>query len=593
MENYAISTQGLTKRFKKLTAIDGVNIGVKKGEIFGLVGPDGAGKTTTIQMLCGIMTPSAGAANVAGVDIIKEPGALGGRIGYMSEGFSLYGSLSIGENIDFFSELYQVGKEERFERKEKLLKFSRLTKFVNRHAEKLSGGMKKKLALSCTLMYSPEILFLDEPTTGVDPVSRREFWNIMHDFISEGVTVFVCTPYMDEAERCDRVALMYQGHILKCDTPQHLKSSLNNNLLAVRTNALRQTVEIFRQNSNYGQVEIFGEELHLTVEDAAKEKKQVLSFLQTNGIQVIDIREIIPSLEDIFVTSINEESKDNDGLNNQRKEIGTYNYTRSINDTNTNSVEVKDLSKRFGDFIAVNNVSFKVRKGEIFGFLGPNGSGKSTTIKMLCGLHKPTSGNAYITGYNIADRAREVKSRIGYMSQKFSLYNDLTAEENIDFYAGIYGLTGAVLKERKSWVLEMAGLTGQENVITSDLSGGWKQRLALGCSILHQPEILFLDEPTSGVDPIARRQFWDLIYQLSDQGVTVFVTTHYMDEAEHCHRIAIIYYGNMIALGSPAQLKSEHSAGDISEVGTAQFSMEDLFISLIEAEDLKESRSSL
>lgn len=307
------------------------------------------------------------------------------------------------------------------------------------------------------------------------------------------------------------------------------------------------------------------------VDKAGEELPRVTDLLRNYGIEIVTAREIMPSLEDIFVSSINqEENLSHLSLIAQQPMIqanpNILARALPFPGDNSYSVELDHLTKKFDDFTAVNQVSLQVNKGEIFGFLGPNGSGKSTTIKMLCGLLPPTSGQARVVGLDIDKENRKLKARIGYMSQKFSLYNDLTARENIEFYAGVYGLKGAPLEERKQWVLKMAGLSGKENTVTRDLSGGWKQRLALGCAILHQPEVLFLDEPTSGVDPIARRQFWDLIYQLSDQGVTVFVTTHYMDEAEHCHTIALIYYGNMIALGKPSRLKEENLVGELLEI---------------------------
>ncbi len=235
-------------------------------------------------------------------------------------------------------------------------------------------------------------------------------------------------------------------------------------------------------------------------------------------------------------------------------------------DSNKNAVQVDGLAKRFGDFVAVDDVSFQVGTGEIFGFLGPNGAGKSTTIRMLIGVLRPTEGQGVVAGYNIFTEPEEIKTQIGYMSQKFSLYEDLTVEENIDFYSGIYRIERARRRQRKEWVIDMAGLQQHRDSRTGILSGGWKQRLALGCAILHEPPIIFLDEPTAGVDPVSRRQFWDLIYELSGQGVTVFVTTHYMDEAEYCDRIGLIYHGRLIATGTPKQLKTEYMQDDVLEV---------------------------
>jgi len=579
MQQYAITASNLTKKYGRNVAVNGISLEVKKGEIFGLVGPDGAGKTTTIQMLCGVKTITSGSASVSGVDVVHRPDRLGGRIGHMTEGFSLYGALTVEENIDYFADLYRVPAELRRERKAQLLDFSRLMKFADRPAEKLSGGMKKKLALCCALIYSPEVVFLDEPTTGVDPVSRRDFWKIIYNFLSAGITVFVSTPYMDEAERCDRVALMREGRILKCDAPQKLKQALSGSLLSITAQPLRAAVSLLR--GAYNEVQIFGEDLHLMVSDPASEQSVIRDYLTNNGVVVESVRQTEPSLEDIFVTEIAALSGAASQPKSRTETTGTEREELPSKDDGY-AVEVAGLSKRFGDFTAVNEISFRVKKGEIFGFLGPNGSGKSTTIRMLCGLLPPTSGRATVAGFDIDREAKRLRPRIGYMSQKFSLYQDLTAEENIDLYAGIYGLRGGGKKRRKQWVLEMAGLAGREGVRAKDLSSGWKQRLALGCAIMHEPEVLFLDEPTSGVDPVARRRFWDLIYELSAQGVTVFVTTHYMDEAEHCNSIGLIHEGDLIALGSPKTLKEQRLVGELLEV---PLTLEELFVALIEAED--------
>jgi ABC-2 type transport system ATP-binding protein len=592
MTNLVIQAQGLTRHYGKLEAVRGIDLAVRQGEIFGLVGPDGAGKTTTIQMLTGILTPTSGEARVAGVDVVRQADHLGGKIGYMSEGFTLYGTLSVEENLDFFADLYGVPTDFRHERKAQLLQFARLEEARHRRAEHLSGGMKKKLALACTLMYSPQVLFLDEPTTGVDPVSRRDFWKILYDWLQagEGLTIFVSTPYMDEAERFDRVALMHQGRFIATDTPLALKARLNGEMLDLKAEPQATALQVLKSTEGVSHVQVFGERLHLLVPagNGAAKLSNMEATLAAAGVTLLDRRQSEPSLEDVFVASIprqrptgqvGEQSADSE---KQIPEIGTQSSpinpldgmdaTASIAATgiqspdDTYAVNVEKLTRRFGDFTAVDGISFNVRSGEIFGFLGPNGSGKTTTIRMLTGLLPPTSGSGSVAGFDILREQARIKPEIGYMSQKFSLYGDLTVAENIDFYAGVYNVPRKRRAERKAWVLDMAGLRGKEGLLTRDLSGGWKQRLALGCAILHQPRILFLDEPTSGVDPISRRAFWDLIYELSAQGVTIFVTTHYMDEAEHCHTLGLLYYGQIIALGSPAEMKANMKAGQMLEI---------------------------
>lgn len=557
-----IETRGLSRKFKQVLAVEDLNLSIRKGELFGLVGPDGAGKTTTIQMLCGVLAPSAGYAQVLGFDTVKETERIRGKIGYMSEGFSLYGSLTVGENIGFFADLYKVPHEERRKRREELLRFSRLAEFVDRPAENLSGGMKKKLALCCTLIYSPEILLLDEPTLGVDPVSRREFWKILHDFRQEGITIFVTTPYLDEAERCDRVALLNRGKVVISDSPANLRKTLQGKMLDLKVHPQGKALKILRESPEVLDVQVFGERLHTRVTDSLSPKESLESYLGSQQIRLLDFREGAPSLEDVYVSALAAGGSGNTGA----PQATPLHPEPDRMKEDKVAVSLERLYKTFGKFTAVNNLTLSVRQGEIFGFLGPNGSGKSTTIKMLTGLLRPTSGRATVNGFDVAAEAPRLKADIGYMSQKFSLYGDLTVEENINLYAGIYNVKGARLKARKEWVLRMAGLAGKESNLTRSLSGGWKQRLALGCAVIHEPKILFLDEPTSGVDPIARRYFWDLIYELAGLGVTVFVTTHYMDEAEHCHKLGFIYNGNLIALGSPGELKGNKVQGELLEV---------------------------
>ncbi|MFV1858523.1 MAG: ATP-binding cassette domain-containing protein, partial [Anaerolineales bacterium] len=558
---------------KSLEAVRGLDLAVRRGEIFGLVGPDGAGKTTTIQMLCGILAPSSGQASVAGVDVVNDAQALGGVIGYMSEGFTLYGSLSVEENIDFFADLYRVPPETAAERKKQLLRFARLEQARGRRAEHLSGGMKKKLALACALIYRPQVLFLDEPTTGVDPVSRQDFWKILSEFLAEGITIFVSTPYMDEAERCNRVALMRRGQIIASDTPSALKEMISGVAVEMTAEPQARAVAHLRQVPGVDQVQVFGERLHLLLRDGPDLVDKLPAQLAEAGVTVGEFRTTSPSLEDVFIAAIEDQRaaeaprRPPAPMPENGNGLAKAPRSGSISDvSNDLAVRAEGLTRRFDSFTAVDNVSFEVRRGEIFGFLGPNGSGKTTTIRMLCGLLDPSGGSAMVAGFDVGSQRVAMKPYIGYMSQKFSIYNDLTVDENIRFFGEVYNLPQARLAKRRAWVLEMAGLIGKEHLLTRDLSGGWKQRLALGCAILHEPEIVFLDEPTSGVDPVSRREFWDLIFALSVQGVTVFITTHYMDEAEHCNELGLLYQGRLIARGSPAQLRASMKTGSLIEV---------------------------
>ena len=468
----AIEIRGLTRRFGDVTAVDGLTLDVPRGKLFGLVGPDGAGKTTTLRMLAGVLRPTAGDALVDGDSIARDPEAVKHRIAYMSQRFGLYTDLTVRENILFYADLYQVPEAERPGRLERLYHFSQLGQFEDRLAGKLSGGMKQKLSLCCALIHHPAILLLDEPTFGVDPISRRELWSIIRDNVAEGMTVLVTTSTPEEADRCDDVALLDQGRVIPGKRP-------------------------------VAPPPLVHPESHLTAELAVK---------------------------------------------------------------------VDQLTRRFGDFVAVDHISFGVAQGEVFGFLGPNGAGKTTTIKMLTGLLAPTGGSGEVAGHDIRTDTEWIKRRIGYMSQLFSLYNDLTVDENIEFFAGLYEVKGERYTARRDWILDMAGLREHRKRLTGELPLGWKQRLALGTAMIHEPPILFLDEPTSGVDPLSRRNFWDLIYGLADQGTTVFVSTHYMEEAEYCHRIALMNRGRLIALDEPADLKAS--------VGAA--TLEEAFITLVE-----------
>jgi len=564
----AIEASGLQKKYENVLAVSGLDLRIERGEMFGLVGADGAGKSTTIRMLCTLVLPSAGEARILGMDTVKQAGNIKEKIGYVAERFNLYPTLTVEENLSFFARLRNLPREVSEKRMKELLQFCRLEPFRKRQAQHLSGGMQKKLALACSLIHEPEVVFLDEPTTGVDPVSRRDFWRIIADFLTRGITVLVSTPYLDEAERFHRIAFMHKGQIIACDTPQNLKAQLAGELLEIRTHQINEAVTVLARASFVQTAQVFGDTVHVMVDRAEKRRAEINRLLKEHSISVIDLRRISAGLEDVFVTQLT-------GLEDKQKSrtaaensVATVLKEDSQYET---AIEVTDLSKKFGDFTAVDRVSFNIARGEIFGLLGPNGSGKTTIIRMITGLLKSTEGKAFVLGGDMSLMADIVQSRIGYMSQKFSLFNDLTVEENITFYGNLYSLPAESLKERKAWVLKMAGLSGKEKTLASELAGGWKQRLALGCAIIHSPEVVFLDEPTAGVDPLSRRAFWELIQELSTRGTTIFITTHYMDEAEHCHRLGLMYQGKLIALGSPHQLKTEQVKGELVEVITSDY----------------------
>ncbi len=568
MNTPAIEASGLQKKYDNVLAVSGLDLRIERGEMFGLVGADGAGKSTTIRMLCTLVLPSAGEARILGMDTVKQAGNIKEKIGYVAERFNLYPTLTVEENLSFFARLRNLPREVSEKRMKELLQFCRLEPFRKRQAQHLSGGMQKKLALACSLIHEPEVVFLDEPTTGVDPVSRRDFWRIIADFLTRGITVLVSTPYLDEAERFHRIAFMHKGQIIACDTPQNLKAQLAGELLEIRTRQINEAVTVLARASFVQTAQVFGDTVHVMVDRAEKRRAEINRLLKEHSISVIDLRRISAGLEDVFVTQLT-------GLEDKQKSrtaaensVATVLKEDSQYET---AIEVTDLSKKFGDFTAVDRVSFNIARGEIFGLLGPNGSGKTTIIRMITGLLKSTEGKAFVLGGDMSLMADIVQSRIGYMSQKFSLFNDLTVEENITFYGNLYSLPAESLRERKSWVLKMAGLSGKEKTLAGELAGGWKQRLALGCAIIHSPEVVFLDEPTAGVDPLSRRAFWELIQELSTRGTTIFITTHYMDEAEHCHRLGLMYQGKLIALGSPHQLKTEQVKGELVEVITSDY----------------------
>ncbi len=645
----AIIASSLTKRFgngvaQNVVAVDNLSFQVHAGEIFGLVGPDGAGKSTTLRMLASIMEPTSGGASIAGYDVITQSEQVKDQLAYMSQRFGLYPDLTVMENISFYADLYGVSKKGRVLKIDELLNFSQMSPFKKRRAGNLSGGMKQKLQLVCALIHTPRVLLLDEPTNGVDPVSRRDFWKILYRLLKENVSILVTTAYLDEAERCDRIGLIDHGKMVAVGTMSEIRCLMRGKIISIRSSRAKEINRLLQSHQkpinpdmkkkteidelsevNIDNVNLFGDRVHVVSVNIDKAEHYCRMIMDSSNIEYKEIKEITPSLEDVFVSILGDKNKEGAASPDSATNYPPLLHTHPENILEDQSlvtqitpaipaVTVKKLTRRFGNFTAVNSISFEVPRGEIFGFLGPNGAGKSTTIRMLCGLLEPTEGEGTVSGFDVKTQAEEIKQNIGYMSQKFSLYEDLTVEENINFYGGIYGLKGKTLELRKDWAVEMAGLKDHRKSLTRILSGGWKQRLALACAILHEPPIIFLDEPTSGVDPISRRGFWNLIYEMAEAGITIFVTTHYMDEAEYCDRIALIYGGNMIAMGTPIELKTElvqQNQGEMRynqrEVNQTQLenrdilhkdenknidimpSMEEVFIALIEEVDRKKN----
>lgn len=584
-----IRVENLSKRYKKLQAVDEVSFEIQKGQIFGLIGPDGAGKTSIIQSMAGVLCPSDGEINIAGINCRRKPEKVKPIIGYMPQGLglNLYDNLSVEENINFFRELREISDQTFHANRNRLLEMTRLKPFLTRPAGKLSGGMRQKLALICTLIHLPDILLLDEPTTGVDPISRRDFWQIIHDIVSErNVTVLLSTSYMDEAERCHQIAMMRKGQIIAQGTPQELLKGLEGTLTQITgqpgTNLLTPLLSWPRCEA----VVQIGHNYRCLITDQTDDfssvEGSIRSFIEELPGKEIDTDKLKieypkPSLEDVFIQNtkaLDEPASTNvDIINNRHTHLFESPWAKR-QPTNC-AIKTEALSCQFGDFKAVDQVDLAIEQGEIFGLLGPNGAGKTTLIKMLCGLQKSSAGSAQVISYDAASEKRRIRRHIGYMSQKFSLYRDLSVVENMRLYSGLYGVRGKIQQRRIHTLLNQLGLKGLENRNTLSLPLGIRQRVALACALIHQPLMLFLDEPTSGVDPVARRQFWDIVHGLAEnEGVTIIVSTHYMDEAEHCHRLGFMQQGRMVVTGSPDQLKqqAEEADGSLVTVEAERFS---------------------
>ncbi|MDO7192260.1 ATP-binding cassette domain-containing protein [Acinetobacter nosocomialis] len=550
------------KKLADTKAIDDLDMQINKGELTALVGPDGAGKTTLLRLVAGLYKATSGSLNVLGFDIDKNPQAVQDRISYMPQRFGLYEDLSVQENLNLYADLHGVPKDVRSQRFKRLLEITDLTQFIQRPAGKLSGGMKQKLGLACTLVRSPELLLLDEPSVGVDPLSRRDLWTIIEQLVQEeNLSVIISTAYMDEAEKCDYVYIMYEGKILKQGSPEQLKEIAHGQTWKVKLSEQIKARTL--------QAQLLGNSVDII--DAVPKGEQVNFIsrqkeLSTNILpQGLVAHRRSAELEDAFMMLLQQTQK-------QRKHVSVPEQNFQLEQNNNLKsqqpvIVVKDLVRTFGDFTAVANTSFDVKRGEIFGLLGPNGAGKTTTFRMLCGLLPASSGYLEVAGKNLRTARAEARGKVGYVSQKFALYSNLTVLENLKFFGGAYGLTGKKLNQQIDNALEQYDL--KPHIKSGDLPGGYKQRLSMAAALLHEPEILFLDEPTSGIDPLARRSFWYSIGELANQGITIIITTHFMEEAEYCDRIAIQDAGKLLALGSPQQVRDLASRdkyiGDMNE----------------------------
>jgi ABC-type multidrug transport system ATPase subunit len=562
----------LTKGYREHTAVRGLNLEINRGEIYGIIGPDGSGKSSLMKAVAGVLTFDAGEVEVFGIKIDSERAAeqIKDRIGFMPQGLglNLYPELSVEENIDFFARLRLVPEKEIAERKQRLLSMARLDRFRERPMKNLSGGMKQKLGLICSLIHEPELVILDEPTTGVDPISRRDFWTILSELLRErGITAVVSTAYMDEAVRFHRMSLLFGGRILAQGEPGKILRLVPGTVAALQ--AEPQIEALARLKAHFPQVNAQGPWLRVFMEDADHTAAVRLVKSALAGIRVNDIHITEPELEDVFIALLHKRGVIERGVGVSAPAAipGNPQTESSI------AIEAIELVRDFGKFRAVDRVSFSVRKGEIFGLLGANGAGKTTVIKMLTGILPPTGGEGRVAGADMRHAGRDIKESIGYMSQAFSLYRDLSVVENIRLYAGIYGLNRSETRKRMDWVIDMAGLVGHETDLSGSLPMGLRQRLALGCALVHRPQILFLDEPTSGVDPIGRRHLWEVLFRLSrEEGVTVLVTTHYMSEAEHCDHLVLMFAGRQVADASPVEMKKqvEAEAGHLMELVTDQ-----------------------
>lgn len=567
-----VEVQSVYKIYRRKTgeivkALDEISFTAQHNTLTALVGPDGGGKTTLLRMIAGLVAADGGTVRVLGINASDDPQSVQERIGYMPQKFGLYEDLTVQQNLDLYADLHGISMEARLEIYPRLLRMTALGRFTSRLAGALSGGMKQKLGLACTLVQSPDLLLLDEPTVGVDPLSRKELWEIVRLLVREsGLTVIVSTSYLDEAEFCDHTVALHLGKVLAKGTPKEITAQAEGCVfMATSTNSA---------TARSLQAQLFK---HPEIVDAVPEAGLVRIVTHepkppqhAEGDGCILYEPAKPRFEDGFMVLF-------------RAAVGNIQSTtiklerRPCSEEGGIAVEVNDLLRTFGDFVAVNHVSFSVRRGEIYGLLGPNGAGKSTTFRMLCGLIPATGGKLRVAGADLRTSRAEARTKLGYVAQKFSLYGDLSVDENLDFFASAYGLRGSRKRERIEWAKAQFELGQMATLPSGQLPGGFKQRLAMAAALLHEPEILFLDEATSGADPLARREFWGRITALSEQGVTVIVTTHFMEEAEYCDRIMIMDGGTSLAEGTPGDIRARAKRPDDRKP-----TMEDAFISIVE-----------
>jgi len=578
-EEDLIAVRDVRKSFRPggrlIEALKKVSMQMQPGFVTGLVGPDGAGKTTLMRIIAGLLVPDSGEVTVLGMDATRLSLKVQASVGYMPQRFGLYEDLTVQENMDLYADLQGVPERLRRERYRELMHMTGLGPFTSRLARRLSGGMKQKLGLACTLIRAPRLLLLDEPTVGVDPVSRRELWSIVARLVKEeGMTVLLSTAYLDEAEHCGEVVVLYDGQVLGSGPPGNFSGLVTGRTFGIRVEGMkkRRVQEMLASGPGVLDAVIQADHVRLvTVTDAIPDPATLLP-----GIENVSIQPVPPRFEDGFIAMLREQLS-----RGGTKGVAAAAVQAPLKEgSGDHVIEVRDVKRRFGDFYAVKGITFDVRKGEVFGLLGANGAGKSTTFRMLCGLLPASGGKLLVDGMDLRRAAAAARARIGYMSQKFSLYGNLSVHQNLDFFSSAYGLTGRRRAERISSVLDEFELSGFTDTRSLDLSLGHKQRLAMACALMHEPDILFLDEPTSGVDPLARREFWRRINDLAGQGVTVLVTTHFMEESEYCDRLAIMSSGRILALGSPEDVKRRAAAAE-----TPSPSMEDAFISLITADE--------